>query len=121
MILLDLLFYTFIVVVFIQVFFHIFFFGKFAFLNPKKKAQKNIAVSVIICAKNEAENLKRFLPSIISQDYPHFEIILINDASYDDSLEIMESYASNHANIKIAKEGIRPSKYPIYQILKRKD
>ena len=101
MILLDLLFYTFIVVVFIQVIFHIFFFGKFAFFKPKRKAQKNIAVSVIICAKNEAKNLKRFLPSIISQDYPNFEIILINDASYDDSLEIMESFASKHANIKI--------------------
>lgn len=99
--LLDLLFYTFIVVVFIQVIFHIFFFGKFAFFKPKKKAQKNIAVSVIICAKNEAKNLKLFLPSIISQDYPEFEIILINDASYDDSLEIMENFARNHHNIKI--------------------
>ena len=101
MILLDLLFYTFIVVVFIQAIFHIFIFGKFAFLKPKRNAQKNIAVSVIICAKNEAENLKRFLPSIISQDYPDFEIILINDASYDNSLEIMENFARKYNNIKV--------------------
>ena len=101
MILLDLLLYTFIAVVFIQVIFHLFFFGKFAFFKSKRKAQKNIAVSVIICAKNEAENLKRFLPSIISQDYPDFEIILINDASHDDSLEIMENFANKHSTIKI--------------------
>lgn len=101
MILLDLLFYTFIVVVFIQVIFYIFFFGKFAFFKQEKKAPKNIAVSVIICAKNEAKNLKQFLPYIISQDYPDFEIILINDASHDNSLEVMESFAKAHKNIKI--------------------
>ncbi len=101
MMLLDLLFYTFIVVVCIQVVFHIIFFAKFAFLKPQKRAQKNIAVSVIICAKNEAENLKCFLPSVISQNYPDFEIILINDASYDESLDVMEYFANKHHNIKI--------------------
>ena len=77
MILLDFVFYGFIAVVFIQVIFYIFFFGKFSFLKPLKESSKKIEVSVIICAKNEAENLKNFLPSIISQVYPNFEIVLI--------------------------------------------
>tara|TARA_R110002049_G_scaffold71900_4_gene184838 strand:- start:1965 stop:3077 length:1113 start_codon:yes stop_codon:yes gene_type:complete len=98
---LDFIFYTFIVVVFIQVIFYIIVFGRFAFLKQKKRTQKNIAVSVIICAKNEAKNLQLFLPSIISQNYPDFEIVLINDASGDDTLEVMESIAKLHSNIKI--------------------
>lgn len=98
---LDVVFYIFISVVFIQVIFYIYFFGKFAFLKPIKKRRKNIEVSVIICAKNEAENLKQFLPSIISQDYPTFEIILINDASNDDTLEVIEAFSKEHSNIKI--------------------
>jgi glycosyltransferase involved in cell wall biosynthesis len=98
---LDVVFYTFSAVVFIQVIFYIVFFGKFAFLKPIKKRRKNIEVSVIVCAKNEAENLKHFLPSIISQDYPNFEIVLINDASHDDTLEVMEAFSEKHSNIKI--------------------
>ncbi|WP_100614247.1 glycosyltransferase [Confluentibacter citreus] len=98
---LDVVFYAFTVVVFIQVIFYIFFFGKFAFLKPIKKRPNDIEISVIICAKNEAENLKNFLPSIISQDYPNFEIVLINDASYDDTLEVMEAFSGKHSNIKI--------------------
>ncbi|MCX7550759.1 glycosyltransferase [Xanthomarina sp. F2636L] len=101
MMLLDVLLYLFVAVVSIQVFFYIFFFGKFAFLKAKKETPKNIPVSIIICAKNEAANLKKFLPSIINQDYPNFQIVLINDASYDDTFEVMESFANLHNNIKL--------------------
>lgn len=100
MIFLDFIFYTFIAVVVIQVIFYLIFFGRFAFLKQEKKPRKNVPVSVIICAKNEAENLQNFLPSVINQDYADFEIILINDASSDNTLEVMEQFASQHENIK---------------------
>ena len=98
---LDIVFYGFVAVVIIQVIFYVFFFSKFAFAKKQKVSQKNIPVSVIICAKNEAENLKAFLPSVIAQDYPDFEIVLINDASKDDTLEVMEHFSKAHRNIKI--------------------
>ena len=98
---LDFVFYGFIAVVFIQVIYYSFFFSKFAFIKSKKERAKKLSVSVIICAKNEAENLKIFLPSIISQSYTDFEIVLINDASTDETLEVIESFAAQHKNIKI--------------------
>ncbi len=101
MIFLDFVFYAFIVVVIIQVIFYTFFFSRFTVLKQEKKSRKNIDISVIICAKNEAENLQNFLPSVINQDYPNFEIVLINDASHDNTLEIMEQFAKKHENIKI--------------------
>ena len=101
MIFLDFLFYTFAFVVFFQVLLYIFFFGRFAFSKQRSKLAKSTPVSVIVCAKNEAENLQNFLPSIINQKYPDFEIVLINDASNDDTLELMELFASKHSNIKI--------------------
>ncbi|TGV03240.1 glycosyltransferase [Flavivirga rizhaonensis] len=101
MMLLDFIFYAFIAVVIIQALFYIFFFTRFTFLKQEKKTLKNIDVSVIICAKNEAENLQNFLPSIINQNHPNFEIVLINDASNDNTLEIMEQFAGQHENIKI--------------------
>lgn len=98
---LDFVFYGFIAVVIIQAFFYIFIFGKFAFFKQTKARSKNIAISVIICAKNEAENLKTFLPSVIEQDYPDFEIVLINDASNDDTLDVINDFSKLHNNIKI--------------------
>ncbi|HLV38173.1 glycosyltransferase [Xanthomarina sp.] len=101
MVILEVAFYAFLIVVIIQVVFFIFFFGKFAFLKDRKEPSKSMPVSVIICAKNEAENLKKFLLSVINQDYPNFQIVLINDASYDDTFEIMEEFALLHSNIKL--------------------
>lgn len=98
---LDYLFYTFIVVVLFQVIYYLFILGQFAFLKQKKSALQSLPVSVIICAKNEAENLKIFLPSIISQEYSTFEIVLINDASHDETLQVMETFSLQHSNIKI--------------------
>ncbi len=98
---LDFVYYCFIAVVVIQVIYYVFFFSKFAFIKPKKERTRKVPVSVIICAKNEAKNLQNFLPSVISQSYSDFEIVLINDASTDDTLEVMEAFAANHSNIKI--------------------
>lgn len=98
--LLPIVFYTFCSITAIQLVYYIIF-SRFAFANKSNSKQKNIPVSIIICAKNEAENLKTFLPSIIEQDYPEFEIVLINDASYDDTLDVMKSFGSDHLNIKI--------------------
>lgn len=42
-------------------------------------------VSVIICAKNEAENLEKNIPAIMAQSYDNYEVIVVNDCSEDDS------------------------------------
>ncbi|TYB79299.1 glycosyltransferase [Bizionia myxarmorum] len=101
MLILDILYYVFIIVASFQVAYYLIFFSQFAFQKETVPVPKNIPISVIICAKNEEENLKEFLPSVISQNYPNFEIVLINDASYDYSLEVMEDFAFKHSNIKI--------------------
>lgn len=103
--LITLLFYIFIVVIIVQLFFYGFVFGQISKLIPKRQDQSsslsNIPISVIICAKNEAKNLKNFLPFIIAQDYPNFEIVLINDDSSDKTLKVMEAFKAEHNNIKI--------------------
>ena len=68
----------------IQLYYYIFYYFEVAKKNHKKDNQHNNnvslpPVSVIICAKNEAENIKKFLPSILEQDYPDFEVIIVND------------------------------------------
>ncbi|MBR9757710.1 MAG: glycosyltransferase [Algicola sp.] len=101
MLLLDIVYYSFVVVICIQTLFYLGIFSKFAFKKVKHNPKKNIPVSVIVCAKNEAQNLKNFLPSILQQDYPNFEVILINDSSHDNTLEVMEHFKAQHNNVKI--------------------
>ncbi len=98
---LNILLYVFIGTIFIQFLFYGFLFLKFTYAKTKNISKKNIPISIIICAKNEADNLKTFLPSIVNQDYPNFQIVLINDASNDNTLEIMNTFQKQHNNIKI--------------------
>ena len=73
------------------------------FIASTETASDNItdAVSVIVCAKNEEESLPTLLASLKNQDYSNFEIVLVNDASTDSSLEIMENFALNNSNTSV--------------------
>jgi len=101
MILLDTLLYIFIVIVVIQGLFYLVVFSKLPLLKPKVTKAVKREVSVIICAKNEAEYLKAHLPFFVNQDYPTFEIIMVNDGSTDSSLDIMEIYSDKYNNIRV--------------------
>ncbi|QIE60488.1 glycosyltransferase [Rasiella rasia] len=77
-------------------------FSKFSFLKPPTvSTYKTYPVSIIICAKNEAENLAKNIPSILAQAYPNFEVILINDSSSDNTLDVMEDFANEDNRVKI--------------------
>lgn len=53
--------------------------------------QSNPKVSVIISSENEAVELSKNLPAILSQDYPDFEVIVVNDGSTDETEELLLS------------------------------
>jgi glycosyltransferase involved in cell wall biosynthesis len=97
------LFYFFIAIVFIQIFYYLGIFGKFAFGKPQEITSKKLPVSVIVCAKNEEENVKKFIPLLAEQDYPDFEIVLIDDASSDETLEVFEQFEQQYPNIRLVK------------------
>ncbi|MBS1588737.1 MAG: glycosyltransferase [Bacteroidetes bacterium] len=81
----------------VQLFFALYFSMRslFVFYNQRHKKPDVQPVSVIICAHNEAKNLARFLPAILSQRYTNesgencFEVIVVNDASTDESNEVL--------------------------------
>lgn len=77
-------------------------FSKLSSLKTSKKfSPEKYPISLIICAKNEAENLKKHIPIWQSQNHANYEIILINDASIDDTLEVMETFAATDPRIQI--------------------
>lgn len=97
------LLYFFIAVVFIQIFYYLGIFGKFAFSKPQTTIPKKLPVSVIVCAKNEEENVKKYVPLLAEQNYPDFEIVLIDDASSDETLEVFEQFETQYPNIRLVK------------------
>ncbi|MEL1254959.1 glycosyltransferase [Flavobacterium sp. DGU38] len=97
------LLYFFIAIVFIQIFYYLGIFGKFAFAKPQNITPKKLPVSVIVCAKNEEENVKKYIPLLAEQNYPDFEIVLIDDASSDETLEVFEEFEKKYPNIRLVK------------------
>ncbi|MEI7508411.1 MAG: glycosyltransferase [Flavobacterium sp.] len=97
------IFCLFIAVIIIQFLYYVVFFGKFSFAKLQTSKPKRVPISVIVCAKNEEENVKNFIPLLAEQDYSDYEIVLIDDASSDDTLEVFESFEKQYSNIKLVK------------------
>lgn len=57
-------------------------------------------VSVAICARNEAGNLRRFLKKVLTQDYPDYEVIVVDDESQDDTRIVIEQYQNEYPNLR---------------------
>jgi glycosyltransferase involved in cell wall biosynthesis len=67
----------------------------------QKNNPKRIPISIIVCAKNEAENIKKFVPLLLEQNYPDFELVLIDDSSTDETLELFEQFEKQDSTGKI--------------------
>lgn len=57
-------------------------------------------VSIIICAKDEEENLRKFLPAILNQQYPEFEVIVVNDGSLDETAILLRDMQKQYPHLK---------------------
>lgn len=65
--------------------------------SPSTNNQSPIAegVSVILCAHNEQYNLSQYLQALLTQDYPEYEVIVVDDGSEDDTRLVVERYMTH--------------------------
>ena len=56
-------------------------------------------VSVIICADNEADMLRQNLPKILEQDYPDFEVVVVDNGSMDDTQDVLNLYRQRYDHL----------------------
>lgn len=61
----------------------------------------DIPVSVVIAARNEEKNLMAHIPAIMDQDYPEFEVIVVNDSSWDDTESILKALEIRYPRLKV--------------------
>jgi glycosyltransferase involved in cell wall biosynthesis len=119
----------------IQIYYYSFHFA--SIIKYRKKRDNGIVpfvedlppVSIIICAKNESENLRQFLPAILEQDYPCFEVIVVNDGSTDETSDLLQelnltypnlyrTFVPENANVRSTKKlgltiGIKAAKFDV--------
>lgn len=92
---------VFVAVIVINIFFFVLF-GTYSFAKKTSvTTTKTPPVSVLICAKNEAENLRNNLPKWLEQAYPDYELIVVNDASTDDTAEVLKVYADKYPKLQL--------------------
>lgn len=85
---------------FIQLFWTLYFYLRIAF-HKHKHSENKPPVSVIIAARNEEDNLFKLLPRVLNQEYPEFEVIVVNHQSSDDSSHILKALARENKHLKI--------------------
>lgn len=85
----------------IQLYFLFFYYQGFKSSNNANLSNHFLPVSVIICARNESENLQQNLPVILGQHYQDFEVVVVNDCSNDNSSYILDQFKTAYANLKV--------------------
>ena len=99
---LSILFIIFIISIIIQLFYVLYFFVRFAVYKPSETTF-NQPISIIVCSKNEAENIAVFLPKILEQNYSDFEVVLVDDQSKDNTKYVLKELIQKYSNLKIVK------------------
>lgn len=86
----------------VQLFYYLYFYMAVKLNKQVMSDGTRNPVSIIICARNESENLKNFLPSVLEQDYPEYEVIVVNDCSEDNSYIILGEFMVRYPHLKIS-------------------
>lgn len=65
--------------------------------------EKKHTISIVVAARNEAENIADCIEALLAQDYPSdkYEIIVVDDRSEDRTAEIVKKYAESHENLRL--------------------
>ena len=106
--------------VLVQCYYAAYYFLPFARRPPEAAAAPDDEpVSVLVCARNELENLRQLLPLLLQQDYPAgFEVILIDDRSDDDTYLYAQQLVQYYPHVRLVSvthtpEGLAPKKYAL--------
>ena len=118
----------------IQLIYVIFIYSRTAFYRPsahlRDVSQANLAdespvgVSVIVCARNELMNLTELLPLLNDQQYPRFEVLVMDDRSTDGTQQFLENNIARFQYIRFIRidkehEHVTPKKYALTIALKK--
>lgn len=99
----EILLVVFLIALGVQLFYILVIFGRMSFWYKKKNQTPDTqseGVTVIVAAHNEKENLKKLIPILCSQDYPDYDVLVINDRSWDGTRGLLEEMMSQYPRLR---------------------
>jgi glycosyltransferase involved in cell wall biosynthesis len=86
--------------------------------NISSKTDNLPAVSVVVCAHNEIENLRALLPILETQDYPIYDVTVVDDRSNEETLAFLCNDCSKFTKMRFLRiekdyEHVTPKKYAL--------
>lgn len=106
-------------IVLLEIIYYFALFARFAFGKiPKSKNYHQDPVSIVIATKNDAHNLIKSLPALLSQQYNAYEVVVVSDKSEDETEMLVKEFQQKHDNLKFVNltssiTNIKGKKYPL--------
>jgi len=100
----------------------LYYYGLFSFFafpkRRKKKVLQQVPVSVVMVVKDAASVLMKTLPRYLSQQYPEFQVVIVDDNSNDETRLLVKEFQLQYKNLKLvdlesAKTTIRGRKFAL--------
>jgi biofilm PGA synthesis N-glycosyltransferase PgaC len=85
----------------IQLIFYLGIFSRVINYRKKHSSTTTEPVSVIICAHNEAENLEKYLPALLSQKYPEYEVVVVDHESSDETESLLQRFQTQYPRLRV--------------------
>lgn len=80
--------------------------------KPLQLAEERPPVSVIVCAHDEAVNLRELVPLLLHQTYPNTELIIVDDRSNDDTYDFLLELTAAVPHVKMVRVTQTPGHIP---------
>lgn len=87
-------------------------FGRLAFYKAKIDKRVEKPVSVVITSRDDYYYLKKHLPIILTQDYPDYEVVVVNDHSDDETQYLLDQLSNQYPHLKVINMSQSVSFYP---------
>lgn len=106
----------------VQLIYILIIFGRMSFFyrnRPTTESEANPeGVTVVVAAHNEKENLEQLIPALCEQDYPNYDVMVINDRSNDGSRKLLEEMMAKYprlrtVTVKYTPEHLTSKKYAL--------
>lgn len=97
----EVLFIVFSTIVGIQIVFTIIFLVAFSKKTSPRQFSEKPPVSIVVCAHDEFQNLSELIPILLKQNYPTFEVIVVDDRSNDDTFDWLLAEAKKDHRLRM--------------------
>jgi cellulose synthase/poly-beta-1,6-N-acetylglucosamine synthase-like glycosyltransferase len=87
-------------------------------LRRPPRVQQQPSISIVVAARDEAESLRRLLPALLAQDYPDYEVIIVDDRSSDATPALLSDWQERDPRLIAVRidelpEGRTPKMYAL--------